>query len=45
MLFFLKSFDSGERKAEQYINPLVNSVKVSINGVPHKLFSDGMFGQ
>ena len=42
MLLFLKAFNKGERDSEKFINPLVNSIKVSIDGVPHKLYSDGM---
>ena len=42
MLFFVKVYAAGARDAEQFIMPLVTDVSVTIDGVPHKLFSDGM---
>ena len=42
MLFFVKNYAAGARDAEQFVMPLVTDVSVTIDGVPHKLFSDGM---
>ena len=42
MLFFVKNYAAGARDAQQFINPLVTDGSVTIDGVPHKLFSDGM---
>ena len=42
MLFFVKVYAAGPRNAEEFIMPLVTDVSVTIDGVPHKLFSDGM---
>ena len=42
MLFFVKVYAAGARNAEQFIMPLVTDVSGKIDGVPHKLFSDGM---
>ena len=42
MLFFVKVSAAGARNAEEFIMPLVTDVSVAIDGVPHKLFSDGM---
>ena len=42
MLLFVKVYAAGARDAEQFIMPLGTDVSVTIDGVPHKLFSDGM---
>ena len=42
MLFFVKNYAAGARDAEQFVMPLVTDVSVTVDGVPHKLFSDGM---
>ena len=42
MLFFLKTHASGERDSEEFFNPLINSVNVNVDGVPHKTYSDGI---
>ena len=42
MLFFVKNYSAGARDAEKFIMPLVTDVSVTIDGVPHKLFSAGM---
>ena len=42
MLFFVKVYAAGTRDAEQFIIPPVTDVSVTIDCVPHKLFSDSM---
>ena len=42
MLFFIKNYAAGTRNSEQFMNPRVQDLSVTIHGVPHKLFSDGM---
>ena len=42
MLFFVKAYAAGARNAEEFIMPLVSDVSVTIDGVPHKFFSDCM---
>ena len=42
MLFFVKSYATGARDAEEFMNPKIQSLSITIDGVPHKLFSDGI---
>ena len=42
MLFLIKNYAAGTRYSEQFVNPRVQDLSVTIDGVPHKLFSDGM---
>ena len=42
MLFFVKSYAAGARDAEECMNPKIQSLSITTDGVPHKLFSDGI---
>ena len=42
MLFFVKNYAAGARNTEEFISPQINDLSVTIDGVPHKLFSDGI---
>ena len=42
MLFFVKKYAAGARDSEHFMNPRVQDLSVTIDGVPRKLFSDGM---
>ena len=44
MLLFIKNYAAGTRDSDRFMNPRVQDLSVTIDGVPHKLFSDGMKG-
>ena len=42
MLLFTKSFDEGQKDTEQFCNPEIKNVEITIDGIAHKLFANGM---
>ena len=42
LFLFTKTYVAGARNTEEFINPLISSVKVTINGVPNSLHSEEM---
>ena len=42
LFLFTKTYVAGARDTEEFINPLLTSVKVTINGVPNSLYSEEM---
>ena len=42
LLLFVKPFLAGQRDSEKFVNPNITDVKVNINGVPNKIYSQGL---
>ena len=42
MCLFTEAFKAGKRDSEKFVNPKITSVNFNIDGVPNKLFSNGM---
>ena len=42
LLLFVKPYDAGKRDSEAFVNPDITDVKVNINGVPNKVYSQGL---
>ena len=42
LCLFTEAFTAGTRDSEKFVNPKVTSVNFNIDGVPNKLFSNGM---
>ena len=42
LLLFVKPFSAGKRDSEAFHNPNITDVKVNINGVPNKIYSQGL---
>ena len=42
LLLFVKPFSAGKRDSEAFVNPDITDVKVNINGVPNKVYSQGL---
>ena len=39
---FTEAFKAGKRDWEKFVNPKITSVNFNIDGIPYKLFSNGM---
>ena len=44
LLLFIDTFVAGARETESYFNPDVTKVKVTVNGVPNRVYSEGISG-
>ena len=44
LLLFINSFVAGARDSEHYFNPDINKVKVTVNGVPNRVYNEGIGG-
>ena len=42
LCLFTEESSAGERHSEKFVNPKITSVNFNIDGVPNKLFSNGM---
>ena len=42
LLLFVKGYGAGQRDSEAFVNPNITDVKVNINGVPNKVYSQGI---
>ena len=42
LLLFVKPFEAGKRDSEAFHNPNITRVSVSVNGVPNKVYSQGL---
>ena len=42
LCLFTEAFTAGKRDSENFVNPKITSVNFNIDGVPNKLFSNGM---
>ena len=44
LLLFINPFISGARDSEHYFNPDITNVKVTVNGVPNRVYNEGISG-
>ena len=44
LLLFINSFTPGARNTEHYLNPDITKVKVTVNGVPNRVYNEGLSG-
>ena len=42
LMLFVSPFEAGKRNSEAFANPAITKVSVSINGVPNKVYSQGL---
>ena len=42
LLLFINQYNPGTRDSENYFNPDITKVKVTVNGVPNRVYSDGI---
>ena len=42
LLLFEEDHDEGKRDSEKFVNPDIESININIDGMPNKLFSNGM---
>ena len=42
LLLFINQYNPGARDSENYFNPDITKVKVTVNGVPNRVYSDGI---
>ena len=44
LLLFINTYIAGARDSEHYFNPDITKVKVTVNGVPNRVYSEGISG-
>ena len=44
LLLFISPYASGNRDTEHYFNPDITKVKVTVNGVPNRVYNEGISG-
>ena len=44
LLLFINPYTDGARDSERYFNPDITKVKVTVNGVPNRVYNDGISG-
>ena len=44
LLLFINPYAAGARDTEQYFNPNINKVNVTVNGVPNRVYNEGLNG-
>ena len=44
LLLFITPYTAGTRESERYINPYITKVKVTVNGVPNRVYNKGING-
>ena len=44
LLLFIAPYTAGTRDSENYLNPDVTKVKVTVNGVPNRVYNEGISG-
>ena len=44
LLLFIDTYATGARETEKYVNPDITKVKVTVNGVPTRVYSEGIRG-
>ena len=44
LLLFINQYVAGARDTEQYFNPDITKVKVTVNGVPNRVYNEGLNG-
>ena len=45
LLLFINTYTDGARDSESYFNPDITKVKVTINGVPNRVYNEGLSGK
>ena len=45
LLLFINPYTAGARDSESYFNPDITKVKVTVNGVPNRVYNEGISGQ
>ena len=45
LLLFINPYTAGARDSENYFNPDITNVKVTVNGVPNRVYNDGISGK
>ena len=45
LLLFINKYNPGARDSEEYFNPDINKVKVTVNGVPNRVYNEGISGR
>ena len=45
LLLFINPYNPGARDSENYFNPDITKVKVTINGVPNRVYNEGISGK
>ena len=44
LLLFITPYTAGTRDSESYLNPSITKVKVTVNGVPNRVYNEGISG-
>ena len=44
LLLFINPYTAGARDSESYFNPDITKVKVTVNGVPNRVYNEGISG-
>ena len=44
LLLFLSKYTEGNRDSEYYFNPNITNVKITVNGVPNRVYNEGISG-
>ena len=45
LLLFINPYTAGARDSENYFNPDITKVKVTVNGVPNRVYNEGISGK
>ena len=45
LLLFINPYNPGARDSENYFNPDITNVKVTVNGVPNRVYNEGISGK
>ena len=45
LLLFINPYTAGARDSENYFNPDITKVKVTVNGVPNRVYNEGLSGR
>ena len=45
LLLFINPYTAGARDSENYFNPNITNVKVTVNGVPNRVYNEGISGK
>ena len=45
LLLFINPYTAGARNSESYFNPDITKVKVTVNGVPNRVYNEGISGK
>ena len=45
LLLFIQPYTGGARESEKFVSPAIKSVRVTVEGVPNKVYSQGLEGR